>query len=100
MGMSTPVRISEGNHELVEEMAETTDRSKQEVVDSLLEEPLDDGESELAEESNDIVGRCPHTGEVYTESDVQRDRNGEYVKADLPTHIAVEDLEPVEDDDE
>ena len=100
MLMSTPVRISEGNHELVEEIAETTDRSKQEVVDSLLEEPLDDGESELTEESDDIVGRCPHTGAVYSESDVQRDRNGQYVKADLPTHIAVEDLEPVEDNDE
>lgn len=100
MDMSTPVRISDGNHELIEEIAESSDRSKQEVVDELLDEPLDGDETELADESNDIVGRCPHTGEVYTERDVQRDRNGEYVKADLPTHIAVEDLEPVESNGE
>ena len=91
--MSTTARLSEDYHEQISEMAESSDKSIQEVMDSVLADALEDHDPEPI--PADAIGRCPHTGEVFTENDVKVDRRGRYVEPDAPKHIPVEELEPV-----
>lgn len=110
--MSTTIRLSEEFHEKISEMAESSDKSMQEVMDSLIEDALesddttveevmtslldDSGDHDAESIPVDAIGRCPHTGEIFTEDDVKVDRRGRYVRPDTPNHIPVEELEPVD----
>lgn len=96
MSSSTTARLSEKYHDQITEMAESSDKSIQEVMDSILEDALEDRDPDSL--PADAIGRCPYTGQIYTERDV-----GEYglidrercVKPDVPSRIPVEELEPV-----